>query len=185
MELSASEGCGCDIHPTEDWTILPRYGHLKAWLRHVHDSSTSTSYLKAFEADGAEIELGGVAQRLSVKTANRQRFHAHVAVVLHRRLEEESVEQREVMVDRHLGRTDDTVDARSTQRAQRNENVSSQPVLVKAVAKKTAIITVLHPYTSPVRRLSRRRGLKHTHTHTHTRLTALFRDYPGDPVPER
>ena len=23
------------------------------------------------------------------------------------------------------------------------------------------------------------------HTHTHTRLTALFRDYPGDPVPER
>ena len=25
----------------------------------------------------------------------------------------------------------------------------------------------------------------HTHTHTHTRLTALFRDYPGEPVPER
>jgi len=24
----------------------------------------------------------------------------------------------------------------------------------------------------------------HTHTHTHTRLTALFRDYPGDPVSE-
>jgi len=24
-----------------------------------------------------------------------------------------------------------------------------------------------------------------THTHTHTRLTALFRDYPGEPVPER
>ena len=23
----------------------------------------------------------------------------------------------------------------------------------------------------------------HTHTHTHTRLTALFRDYPGEPVP--
>ena len=23
------------------------------------------------------------------------------------------------------------------------------------------------------------------HTHTHTRLTALFRDYPGEPVPER
>jgi len=23
-----------------------------------------------------------------------------------------------------------------------------------------------------------------THTHTHTRLTALFRDYPGEPVPE-
>jgi len=22
-------------------------------------------------------------------------------------------------------------------------------------------------------------------THTHTRLTALFRDYPGEPVPER
>jgi len=26
---------------------------------------------------------------------------------------------------------------------------------------------------------------KYTHTHTHTRLTALFRDYPGEPVPER
>jgi len=25
----------------------------------------------------------------------------------------------------------------------------------------------------------------HTQTHTHTRLTALFRDYPGEPVPER
>ena len=25
----------------------------------------------------------------------------------------------------------------------------------------------------------------HTHTHTHTRLTALFWDYPGEPVPER
>jgi len=25
----------------------------------------------------------------------------------------------------------------------------------------------------------------HTHTHTHTRLTALFQDYPGEPVPER
>jgi len=25
----------------------------------------------------------------------------------------------------------------------------------------------------------------HTHTHTHTRLTALFRDYPGESVPER
>ena len=25
----------------------------------------------------------------------------------------------------------------------------------------------------------------HTRTHTHTRLTALFRDYPGEPVPER
>jgi len=24
-----------------------------------------------------------------------------------------------------------------------------------------------------------------THTHTHTRLTALFRDYPGELVPER
>jgi len=24
-----------------------------------------------------------------------------------------------------------------------------------------------------------------THAHTHTRLTALFRDYPGGPVPER
>ena len=24
-----------------------------------------------------------------------------------------------------------------------------------------------------------------THTHTHTHLTALFRDYPGEPVPER
>jgi len=23
------------------------------------------------------------------------------------------------------------------------------------------------------------------HTYTHTRLTALFRDYPGEPVPER
>ena len=26
---------------------------------------------------------------------------------------------------------------------------------------------------------------KCSHTHTHTRLTALFRDYPGEPVPER
>jgi len=25
----------------------------------------------------------------------------------------------------------------------------------------------------------------HAHTHTHTRLTAFFRDYPGEPVPER
>jgi len=25
----------------------------------------------------------------------------------------------------------------------------------------------------------------HTHTHTHTSLTAFFRDYPGEPVPER
>ena len=25
----------------------------------------------------------------------------------------------------------------------------------------------------------------HTHAHAHTRLTALFRDYPGEPVPER
>jgi len=25
----------------------------------------------------------------------------------------------------------------------------------------------------------------HMHTHTHTHLTALFRDYPGKPVPER
>ena len=25
----------------------------------------------------------------------------------------------------------------------------------------------------------------YTHTHTHPRLTALFRDYPGGPVPER
>ena len=25
----------------------------------------------------------------------------------------------------------------------------------------------------------------HIHTHTHTRLTALFRDYPGEPIPER
>ena len=25
----------------------------------------------------------------------------------------------------------------------------------------------------------------HAHTHTHTRLTALFWDYPGKPVPER
>jgi len=24
-----------------------------------------------------------------------------------------------------------------------------------------------------------------TKTHTHTRLTALFQDYPGEPVPER
>ena len=24
-----------------------------------------------------------------------------------------------------------------------------------------------------------------THTHTHTHLTALFRDYPCEPVPER
>jgi len=24
-----------------------------------------------------------------------------------------------------------------------------------------------------------------THTHTHTRLTALFRDYAGEPVPKR
>ena len=24
-----------------------------------------------------------------------------------------------------------------------------------------------------------------THTHTHNRLTALFRDYPAKPVPER
>ena len=23
------------------------------------------------------------------------------------------------------------------------------------------------------------------HTHTHTRLMALFRDYPGEPLPER
>jgi len=28
-------------------------------------------------------------------------------------------------------------------------------------------------------------ALWYTHTHTHTRLTALFRDYPGEPVPER
>jgi len=26
---------------------------------------------------------------------------------------------------------------------------------------------------------------EYSHTHTHTRLTALFRDYPGEPVPER
>ena len=26
---------------------------------------------------------------------------------------------------------------------------------------------------------------EHQSTHTHTRLTALFRDYPGEPVPER
>ena len=25
----------------------------------------------------------------------------------------------------------------------------------------------------------------HARTHTHTRLAALFRDYPGEPVPER
>jgi len=25
----------------------------------------------------------------------------------------------------------------------------------------------------------------HAHTHTHNRLTSLFRDYPGEPVPER
>jgi len=25
----------------------------------------------------------------------------------------------------------------------------------------------------------------HTHTHTHTRLTALFWDYAGEPIPER
>ena len=25
----------------------------------------------------------------------------------------------------------------------------------------------------------------HTHTLTHTRLTAIFQDYPGEPVPER
>ena len=24
-----------------------------------------------------------------------------------------------------------------------------------------------------------------THTHTHTRLTALFQDYPGEPVPQK
>jgi len=28
------------------------------------------------------------------------------------------------------------------------------------------------------------KALMHT-AHTHTRLTALFRDYPGEPVPER
>jgi len=27
--------------------------------------------------------------------------------------------------------------------------------------------------------------LARAHTHTHTRLTAFFRDYPGEPVPER
>ena len=27
--------------------------------------------------------------------------------------------------------------------------------------------------------------LRPFHTHTHTRLTALFQDYPGEPVPER
>jgi len=29
------------------------------------------------------------------------------------------------------------------------------------------------------------RSNAHTHTHAHTRLTAFFRDYPGEPVPER
>ena len=29
------------------------------------------------------------------------------------------------------------------------------------------------------------RAHTHTHTHTHTRLTTLFRDCPGEPVPER
>ena len=28
-------------------------------------------------------------------------------------------------------------------------------------------------------------AMHYAHTHTHTRLTALFRDYPGGPVPER
>jgi len=27
--------------------------------------------------------------------------------------------------------------------------------------------------------------LSQKHTHTHTRVTALCRDYPGEPVPER
>jgi len=27
-------------------------------------------------------------------------------------------------------------------------------------------------------------ALKKMHTHTHTHLTAFFRDYPGEPVPE-
>ena len=31
----------------------------------------------------------------------------------------------------------------------------------------------------------RDKHLNNTHTHTHTRLTALVRDYPGEPVPER
>ena len=35
----------------------------------------------------------------------------------------------------------------------------------------------------PVQR--RHSGSVQPSTHTHTRLTALFRDYPGEPVPER
>jgi len=34
-------------------------------------------------------------------------------------------------------------------------------------------------------RISSSKNCNYTHTHTHTRLTALFRDYPGEPVPER
>ena len=30
-----------------------------------------------------------------------------------------------------------------------------------------------------------RSNFYYTHTHTHTRLMAFFRDYPGEPVPER
>ena len=88
----------------------------------------NTLYLEAFEADSVEIELGSVTQWLAMETSDRQRLHTHVTVVFHRWLEEQSVEQRKVMVDDQLGAADDAVDCGTPGGTQCHQHVCSQSV---------------------------------------------------------
>jgi len=63
-----------------------------------------------------------------MKSSDRQRFHAHVAVVSHRRLKEQSVEQRKVVVDNHLGGADDAVHGGTSSGAQSDQDVRSKSI---------------------------------------------------------
>jgi len=45
--------------------------------------------------------------------------------------------------------------------------------------------TELAQFVSYFQHRQKRYQPRRTPSHTHTRLTALFRDYPGEPVPER
>jgi len=64
-----------------------------------------------------------------MKSSDCESFNAHVAVVFHWRLEEQSVEQRKVVVDDQLRGADDAVDGGTSSGTQSDQDVRAQTVL--------------------------------------------------------
>jgi len=85
--------------------------------------------------------------------------------------------------------TNDLVGRRSSFEAGLTEVVLSQHLDASSETEMMQRVGHLQPdqvvLTTTHQHLHSESTTKNTHTHTHTRLTALFRDYPGEPVPER